>query len=98
MPFIAHHKVAFAVTAIALLTAANLRGIRESGTAFAIPTYAFMFGMFAMLIWGFFQIYVLGHPLKAESASFSVRSEHGDVLGWRWCSWSPGRSRPAVRR
>ncbi len=81
VPFIAHHKVAFAVTAIALLTAANLRGIRESGTAFAIPTYAFMFGMFAMLIWGFFQIYVLGHPLKAESASFSVRSEHGDVLG-----------------
>ena len=81
VPFIAHHKVAFAVTAIALLTAANLRGIRESGTAFAIPTYAFMFGMFAMLLWGFFQIYVLGHPLKAESASFSVRSEHGDVLG-----------------
>ena len=24
---------------------------------------------------------MLGHPLKAESASFSVRSEHGDVLG-----------------
>lgn len=81
VPFIAHHKVAFAVAAIALLTAANLRGIRESGTAFAIPTYAFMFGMFAMLLWGFFQIYVLGHPLQAESASFSVRSEHGDVLG-----------------
>ncbi len=81
VPFIAHHKVAFAVTAIALLTAANLRGIRESGTAFAIPTYAFMFGMFAMLIWGFFQINVLGHSLQAESASFSVRSEHGDVLG-----------------
>ena len=81
VPFIAHHKVAFAVTAIALLTAANLRGIRESGTAFAIPTYAFMFGMFAMLLWGFFQIHVLGHPLKAESSSFSVRSEHGDVLG-----------------
>ena len=81
LPFIAQHKVAFAVTAIALLTAANLRGIRESGTAFAIPTYAFMFGMFAMLLWGFFQIHVLGHPLKAESSSFSVRSEHGDVLG-----------------
>ncbi len=81
VPFIAHHKVAFAVTAIALLTAANLRGIRESGTAFAIPTYAFMFGMFAMLIWGFFQINVLGHHLQAESASFSVRSEHGDVMG-----------------
>ena len=33
----ADHKVAFAVGAIVLLTAVNLRGIRESGTAFAIP-------------------------------------------------------------
>ena len=45
IPFIGQHKVAFAVAAILLLTAANLRGIRESGTLFAIPTYAFMIGM-----------------------------------------------------
>ena len=81
-PFIAQHKVAFAVAAIVLLTAANLRGIRESGTAFAIPTYAFIIGMFLMLIWGFFQIYVLGDHLQAESAKFSMHSEHGDVMGF----------------
>ncbi|WP_319432440.1 APC family permease [Mycobacterium sp. RTGN5] len=82
VPFIAQHKVAFAVAAIVLLTAANLRGIRESGTAFAIPTYAFIVGMFIMLIWGFFQIYVLGDHLEAESAKFSMHSEHGDVMGF----------------
>jgi amino acid transporter len=82
VPFIAQHKVAFAVVAIVLLTAANLRGIRESGTAFAIPTYAFIVGMFVMLIWGFFQIYVLGDHLEAESAKFSMHSEHGDVMGF----------------
>ncbi|EHB50227.1 amino acid permease-associated region [Mycolicibacterium rhodesiae JS60] len=81
-PFIAQHKVAFAVAAIMLLTAANLRGIRESGTAFAIPTYAFIVGMFTMLIWGFFQIYVLGDHLQAESAHFELHSEHGDVMGF----------------
>lgn len=81
VPFIAQHKVAFAVTAVILLTAANLRGIRESGTAFAIPTYAFIVGMFIMLIWGLFQIHVLGHHLQAESARFELHSEHGDVLG-----------------
>ena len=80
-PFIAEHKVVFAVSAIILLTAANLRGIRESGTAFAIPTYAFMIGMLIMLGWGLFQIFVLGNPLRAESAGFEVKSEHGDVLG-----------------
>jgi amino acid transporter len=82
IPFIGTHKVLFAVIAILLLASMNLRGIRESGTAFAIPTYAFMVGMYIMLAWGFFQIYVLGEPLRAESADFDMHSEHGDVLGF----------------
>ena len=82
VPLIAQHKVAFAVTAIVLLTAVNLRGIRESGTAFAIPTYAFILGMLGMLAWGFFQIHVLGRHLQAESANFELHSEHGDVMGF----------------
>jgi len=82
VPFVAEHKVAFAVGAILLLAAANLRGIRESGTAFAIPTYAFMAGMLIMLAWGFVQIFVMGHELRAESAGFDLKSEHGDVLGF----------------
>ena len=82
VPFIAQHKVVFAVVAILVLASTNLRGIRESGTAFAIPTYAFMIGMYIMLGWGLFQIYVLGTPLHAESAAFQVHSEHGAVLGF----------------
>ena len=82
IPFIGEHKVWFAVLAILILASMNLRGIRESGTAFAIPTYAFMIGMYIMLAWGLFQIYVLGTPLRAESASFEVHSEHGEVLGF----------------
>jgi amino acid transporter len=84
VPFINEHKVVFAVLAILLLASVNMRGIRESGTAFAIPTYAFMIGMYIMLAWGFFQIYVLGTPLRAESAGFQMHSEHGDVLGFAW--------------
>lgn len=82
VPFVAEHKVLFAVAAILLLASMNLRGIRESGTAFAIPTYAFMIGMYIMLGWGLFQIYVLDHPLRAESAGFEMHSEHGEVLGF----------------
>ncbi|MCV7369763.1 APC family permease [Mycolicibacterium duvalii] len=81
VPFIGEHKVWFAVVAIVVLASLNMRGIRESGRAFAIPTYAFMIGMFAMLGWGFFQIYGLGHELRAESADFEMHAEHGDVLG-----------------
>jgi amino acid transporter len=82
IPFINQHKVIFAVVAILLLASINLRGIRESGTAFAIPTYAFMIGIYIMLGWGLFQVYVLGTPLRAESAGFKMHSEHGDVLGF----------------
>ena len=82
VPYIAQHKMWFAVVAILLLMSMNLRGIRESGTAFAIPTYAFIVGMFIMLGYGMFRIYVLGDPIRAESAGFTMHAEHGDVLGF----------------
>jgi amino acid transporter len=82
VPYIAQHKVMFAVGAILILMAMNLRGVRESGAAFAIPTYAFIAGMFIMLGYGFFRIYVFGDPIRAESAGFEMRPEHGEVLGF----------------
>ncbi|MGK2881331.1 MAG: APC family permease [Mycobacterium sp.] len=81
IPFVDHHKVVFAVVAIVLLTAANLRGVRESGTAFAIPTYAFIGCMFLMLAWGFIQISVLGDELRAPSADFEMHAEQHDLMG-----------------
>ena len=66
-----------------MLASMNLRGIRESGTAFAIPTYAFMIGMYIMLGWGLFQIYVLGdHRAAPSRPDFEMHSEHGDVMGF----------------
>ncbi len=81
IPFVATHKVLFAVVAIALLTAINLRGVRESGKAFAIPTYAFIFGMGIMLAWGLFRIVVLGEDLQAESAGFQLKAEDEHLYG-----------------
>ncbi|MEC3953875.1 APC family permease [Nocardia sp. CDC153] len=81
VPFVATHKVLFAVSAIVILTAINLRGVRESGTAFAIPTYAFMIGMFIMLIWGFTRIGVLGQSVHAESYGFGLKAEENHLAG-----------------
>lgn len=82
VPFVYEHKVLFAVSAIVLIMAMNLRGVRESGLAFAIPTYAFILGIGSMLVWGLFRIYVLGDPLRAESAGFVMHAEHGKILGF----------------
>ena len=46
------HRVAIALGAILFITWINLRGVRESGTIFAIPTYAFVGGVLVMIVIG----------------------------------------------
>ncbi len=82
VPFIAANKVAFAVGTIVVLTAVNLRGLRESGVAFAVPTYAFMAGIIVMIIWGLTRIVLFGQSLRAESAGFDLVPEHGQLTGF----------------
>jgi amino acid transporter len=43
------------VGVIVLITLVNLRGIRESGTIFMLPTYVFLVCMAALLVWGLFR-------------------------------------------
>ena len=81
LPFVHDHKVWFSVAAIAVLTAVNLRGIKESGAVLAIPTYAFIIGVSAMLIWGFVEIFVLNRDVTAETTGFGLRAEHGHLAG-----------------
>jgi amino acid transporter len=76
VPWVGDHKVAIAVSAVVVLTAMNLRGIRESGTAFAFPTYAFMVLILLMVFTGLFRILVLGQDLHAPSAGLTVSAEH----------------------
>jgi amino acid transporter len=81
VPFVSEHKVAFAVGSVVVLTAMNLRGIRESGTAFAIPTYGFMIVTIGMVLTGLVRIFVLGQHIKAPSAGLTITAEH-DVTGF----------------
>ncbi len=76
VPFVGEHKVAAAVVVVGLLSAVNLRGIREAGAAFAIPTYAFMVAILGMIGWGLFRIFVLGDKILAPSAGLQIRAEH----------------------
>ncbi|WP_020523588.1 APC family permease [Catelliglobosispora koreensis] len=79
--FIGEHKMAFAVGLVALLTALNLRGVRESGVLFAVPTYLFMAAMLALIGWGLLRTFVLGQDLRAPSADLEIHSEHGLAVG-----------------
>ena len=68
------HKVAVALLLVVLLTMMNLRGVRESGSLFAIPVYAFMASIFFMLGWAVFRM-LSGQTLVAESAGWDIRPE-----------------------
>jgi amino acid transporter len=56
-PDIFPHRVEIAILAIVLITWANLRGVRESGTIFAIPTYAFVIGIWMVLLVGLARLF-----------------------------------------
>jgi amino acid transporter len=49
VPFLLAHRVALGVGFVALIAFANLRGVRESGRVFAVPTYVFI-ATFAVLV------------------------------------------------
>ena len=71
IPFMGRHSVALAIALVFLLALGNLRGVRESGTAFAIPTYAFIIAIFSMLIWAAVRL-VRGDTMLAESAGWEI--------------------------
>ncbi len=54
-PSIYPYRVEIAVAMILLIMVINLRGVKESGITFAIPTYLFLIIMFTMLIVGLYQ-------------------------------------------
>jgi amino acid transporter len=74
-PSLARHAVALSVGSIVLLTVVNLRGVKESGRAFAVPTYGFVAIVLLMLGWACVKA-LLGQPIQAESAAWSVRQVH----------------------
>ncbi len=76
LPFIRGHEVIVAVGLVAVLTAMNLRGVRESGKAFALPVYLFMASVIGMGIVGLVRE-VGGTLPDAESASLTLAPEKG---------------------
>jgi amino acid transporter len=55
LPWANEHKVVLAIGFVIFVTLANLRGARESGTLFAIPTYGFVVSIIVLISLGFVQ-------------------------------------------
>jgi amino acid transporter len=81
-PSLNQHRVLIAVGLVALLAAANLRGLRESGKTFAVPTYLFAAGILIMIGTGLLREF-FGTPIVAESAHYGITPDpaHANVSG-----------------
>ncbi len=71
------YKVAFGVSVIIFISIMNLKGIKESGITFAIPTYLFLFSFLTMIFIGFIRyftgnIQVLPHTEIMFSSGVSL--------------------------
>ncbi len=71
-PFLQGNEGLVAAVIVVVLMTMNLRGVRESGSFFAIPTYGFMIGVLGMAAWGLFRIFGLGTHLEAPTAQYTV--------------------------
>src|SRR5512140_91126 len=69
-PGLAPHTVLLCVASIALLMLVNLRGVRESGAAFSVPTYLFIVMMLALIGTGIFRL-SSGHELAPITGTIS---------------------------
>ncbi len=71
LPVLIGHEATVAVVAVFVLMALNLRGVRESGTLFAVPTYLFMTAILGMCGYGLLRL-LTGTLPEAESAHLEI--------------------------
>ncbi len=72
-PVLNAHVTLIAAVTVAAIAVLNLRGVRESGTGFAIPTYCFIGVLMLMIIWGAIRL-ASGQHLHAETAGYAIKS------------------------
>ena len=76
VPALYPYRVELCVLGVLGIAVANLRGVRESGRVFAIPTYAFIGSYVMMIGWG---LVVLGRGATPSAAPLPVAGPTGDA-------------------
>ena len=74
--FVHDHPTPVASVLVIVLAAMNLRGVRESGSLFAIPTYGFMIGVIGMAAFAGFRA-ITGDLPQVESAALTIKPAPG---------------------
>lgn len=76
IPSLIGHEATVASVAVVVLASLNLRGVRESGTLFAVPTYLFMVAILGMCGYGLLRLLAGDLPM-AESSQLVIEPSPG---------------------
>jgi amino acid transporter len=74
VPSLNPYRVVINLGFVAVLMAMNLRGVRESGRIFAVPTYMFVVGVLVMIGTGFVRM-LFGDTPVAQSAGWTIQPD-----------------------
>jgi len=96
-PTLFPYRVALCVGAIALITVANLRGLRESGKVFALPAYLFIGALFAMIAGGLLQYVRHGAPPMPTAAAQPLEALSAFLILRAFASGAGGRPGSGTR-
>ena len=79
---LASHRVILCLVALAIITLANLRGVKQSGALFAVPTYAYVVLMASLIGYGLIRSYAGHiHAIPFDQHAFVGARQAGGTLG-----------------
>ncbi len=75
------HKVALCLFFVAVLTLANLRGLKESGRVFAVPTYVYVLSLGTLIAYGLYRSFFGGlDALPTDPEALSELTHQGTLM------------------
>jgi len=81
-PALRGDEVGLCLVIVAVLTLGNLRGVKESGRLFAFPTYAYIFTLGGLLVYGLARSYAGDlEPLPVDQDQLDHFTRNGQLLG-----------------
>ena len=80
-PRLGPHAVALCIAAVFVLTVVNLRGVRESGIAFSVPTYVFIAIMLVLIGMGLYRLFA-GGPAAVAAAPAPTATTPSPLVGF----------------
>ncbi len=97
VPALLPHTLELCLLILAILALVNLRGVKESGTAFIVPTFLFIGTLLTLIVVGVYQRFSTGYhpvPVMAAAGAAHRRRAPGGLAFWWLISRSSRTAAP----